>query len=174
MLILVLYHFPNQKVKVITSALFLFFSFFCLSKLAECWLGDISLSKQMQMFHSLASRYLHQQSSISLSWLTIYQHLSILANSRKLLRILDFNNPDAEKPYHPLRCPFVNVCQYISNQDLSKTMQDVHFLENTFLLSGFFGKFLLWAFQLPRVIMWGLSLYCCVSHRCYTAEQRLH
>ena len=29
------------------------------------------------------------------------------------------------------------------------------------------------AFQLPRVIMWGLSLYCCVSHRCCTAEQRL-
>ena len=28
-------------------------------------------------------------------------------------------------------------------------------------------------FQLPRVVMWGLSLYCCVSHRCYTAEQRL-
>ena len=25
----------------------------------------------------------------------------------------------------------------------------------------------------PRVIMWGLSLYCCVSHRCNTAEQRL-
>ena len=22
------------------------------------------------------------------------------------------------------------------------------------------------AFQLPRVIMWGLSLICCVSHRC--------
>ena len=156
---------------LILVLVFLFFS--VLSKLAECWLGDISLSKQMQMFHSLASRYLHQQSSISLSWLTIYQHLSILANSRKLLRILAFNNPDAEKPYHQLHCSFVNVCQYISNQDLSKTMQDVHFLENTFLLSGFFGKFLLWAFQLPRVIMWGLSLYCCVSHRCYTAEQRL-
>ena len=28
-------------------------------------------------------------------------------------------------------------------------------------------------FQLPRVIIWGLSLYCCVNHRCYTAEQRL-
>ena len=26
---------------------------------------------------------------------------------------------------------------------------------------------------MPRVIMWGLSLYCCVSHRCCTAEQRL-
>ena len=29
------------------------------------------------------------------------------------------------------------------------------------------------AFQLPGVIMWGLSSYCCVIHRCYTAEQRL-
>ena len=29
------------------------------------------------------------------------------------------------------------------------------------------------AFQMPRVIMWGLSLYCCVNHRCCTAEQRL-
>ena len=29
------------------------------------------------------------------------------------------------------------------------------------------------AFQLPRVIMWGLSLYCCVSQRCCTEEQRL-
>ena len=29
------------------------------------------------------------------------------------------------------------------------------------------------AFQMPRVNMWGLSLYCCDSHRCYTAEQRL-
>ena len=29
------------------------------------------------------------------------------------------------------------------------------------------------AFQMPRVLMWGLSLYCCVSHRCCTAEQRL-
>ena len=28
-------------------------------------------------------------------------------------------------------------------------------------------------FQMPRVNMWGLSLYCCDSHRCYTAEQRL-
>ena len=28
-------------------------------------------------------------------------------------------------------------------------------------------------FQMPRVIMWGLSLYCCDSHRCYTVEQRL-
>ena len=28
-------------------------------------------------------------------------------------------------------------------------------------------------FQMPRVIMWGLSLYCCVSHRCCKAEQRL-
>ena len=27
-------------------------------------------------------------------------------------------------------------------------------------------------FQLPRVIMWGLSLYC-VGYRCYMAEQRL-
>ena len=27
--------------------------------------------------------------------------------------------------------------------------------------------------QMPRVLMWGLSLYCCVSHRCCTAEQRL-
>ena len=27
-------------------------------------------------------------------------------------------------------------------------------------------------FQLPRVIMWGLSLYC-VGYRCYRAEQRL-
>ena len=25
-------------------------------------------------------------------------------------------------------------------------------------------------FQLPSVIMWGFSLYCCVSHRCCTAE----
>ena len=29
------------------------------------------------------------------------------------------------------------------------------------------------AFQLPRVIMWGLSLYCCICHRCCTAKQRL-
>ena len=29
------------------------------------------------------------------------------------------------------------------------------------------------AFQLPRVIMWGLSLYCCVRYKCYTTEQRL-
>ena len=29
------------------------------------------------------------------------------------------------------------------------------------------------AFLLHRVIMWELSLYCCVSHRCCTAEQRL-
>ena len=28
-------------------------------------------------------------------------------------------------------------------------------------------------FQMLRVNMWGLSLYCCVSHRCCTAEQRL-
>ena len=28
-------------------------------------------------------------------------------------------------------------------------------------------------FQLPGVIMWGLSSYCCVIHRRYTAEQRL-
>ena len=26
---------------------------------------------------------------------------------------------------------------------------------------------------MPRVLMWGLSLYCCVSHRCCKAEQRL-
>ena len=40
----------------------------------------------------------------------------------------------------------------------------------TALLVGGYGG---GPFQLPRVIMWGLSLYCCVSHRCYTAEQRL-
>ena len=146
----------------------LFFS--VLSKLAECWLGDISLSKQMQMFHSLASRYLHQQSSISLSWLTIYQHLSILANSRKLLRILAFNNPDAEKPYHQLHCSFVNVCQYISNQDLSKTMQDVHFLENTFLPSGFFGKFFLW--ELCRSC-WSLKASLILSHNISFSKKSL-
>ena len=28
-------------------------------------------------------------------------------------------------------------------------------------------------FQLPRVILGGLSLYCSVSHRSYTAEQKL-
>ena len=28
-------------------------------------------------------------------------------------------------------------------------------------------------FQMPRVNMWGLSLYCCDSLKCYTAEQRL-
>ena len=30
------------------------------------------------------------------------------------------------------------------------------------------------AFQLPRVIMWGLSLYCSVSQRCCTEEQRIN
>ena len=29
------------------------------------------------------------------------------------------------------------------------------------------------AIQMPRVNMWGLSLYCCDSLKCYTAEQRL-
>ena len=105
---------------------------FCL-KLAYCWLGDISLSKQMQMFCSLASRYLAiQQSSISPFWLTHVNYYDSWLSTIQTLKgpIIHY-------------CSFVNVCQYISNQDLSKTMQDVHFLENTFLLSGFFGKFFL-------------------------------
>ena len=46
------------------------------------------------------------------------------------------------------------------NQNLSKkTSQDLRMLSRSF--------------QMPRVVMWGLSLYCCISHRCCTAEQRL-